>query len=100
MFDAQIVDQRQRVGGHPSTLDYLSGRAGVDRLEHTLQVMRKVTKDSSSDERPVKVQISQPFREERCAPRQSNLGKVISLVHSLLIRAHGNPQLSLSIFQT
>ena len=45
-----------------------------------------------------KVQIPQPFREERCAPRQSNLGKVISLVRPLLIRAHGNPQLSLSIF--
>ena len=44
------------------------------------------------------VLIPQPFREERCAPRQSNLGKVISLVRPLLIRAHGNPQLSLSIF--
>ena len=31
-------------------------------------------------------------RLERCAPRQSNLGKVIILVRSLLIRAHGNPQ--------
>ena len=46
-----------------------------------------------------KVQIPQPFREGRCAPRQSNLGKVISLVRSLLIRAHGNPQLRLSTFQ-
>ena len=46
-----------------------------------------------------KVQIQQPSREGRCAPRQSNLGMVISLVRFLLTRAHGNPQLRLSTFQ-
>jgi len=56
-----------------------------------------VTQENCEDP-SAKVQIPQPFREGRCAPRQSNLGKVISLVRSLLIRAHGYPQLSLSIF--
>jgi len=70
-------------------------RRGGYRLGH---LEPYVVTQENCENPSAKVQIPQPFREERCAPRQSNLGKVISLVRPLLIRAHGNPQLSLSIF--